>query len=322
LKFTHQIRKIIQSNFEMPITKRLKKAQEQQKQAEETSSSSSSENDSMDEGENSDEEIDENEEVMIDFEARSIEESDLESVKLLVQQKLGNFGLNVHETAKIVVQQGNIGNVIFQDPGNENEESENTDSAANSNEDSTIFGVLSLIDLNSPRCKNYSSAFKTFILKESQRADKKTSKNLYEKIAEIFREKRVVYCVNERFVNIPPAISVPMFESLLTDLETAKANKNENDFESDYWLFLSKHFETDLCGETNGSASNSDSDLIYSNAEEQVFEEFSELKFEISCGKSTPKGSNKDAQMNSVTNCLFLPVNKIKDCIEKIKSLL
>lgn len=298
----------------MPITKRLKKTEKEQVE----SSSSSDEEDSMNSSNEDSASENNEEEIMIDFEARSIEESDLDFIKHLIQQKLGSFSLNVNETAKIIVQQDNIGNVIYQSTGNdENEEEEKkTTDENNTNDDNTIFGVLSLINLNSTQCKSYTSAFKTFILKESQKADKKSNTNMTEKINEILREKRCAYVVNERFVNIPPAISVPMLESLLKDIDAAK--DNENNFNFDYWIFLSKYFENcEETAETTGTATSLDSSLIYSNAEEEIFEQLSEYKFEISAGKS-----NKDGQLTSFVNCLILPFNQVNECIEKIKTLI
>lgn len=308
----------------MPTSKKLKKEEKKRKEEQEQeeyseNESMSDDTDSQDDDEDADDEVDDNEEIMIDFEARSIEESDFESVKLLVQQKLGSFSLNVHETAKIIVQQDSIGNVIFQSLQEDEDETTESMEASNSNSDSTIFGVLSLVDLNSSRCKKYSDDFKSFILKESQKHDKQNNKNLTAQLSQLFKEKKVSFVVNERFINIPPAISVPMFESLLKDLEQIKSN--ENNFTSDYWLFLSKRFQSD------GAESENDSNLIYSNPEEEVFEQFSEFKFEITHGKQTPKGtngkwSNKDPQLSTVTNCLVVSFNKIKDCIEKIKTLI
>jgi len=301
----------------MPKTKKLKKIP--QKPVE-----SSSEDDSMSENESSASETGD-EEIMIDFEARSIEESDIDSVQLLVQQKLGIFQLNINETAKIIVQQDNIGNVIFQGlPANENED-ENME-ASNSNDDSTIFGVLSLIDLSSARVKSYSAAFKQFLLKESQRFDTRNAQSITSTINDILKNKKVSFVINERFVNIPPAISVPMFESLLSDLETIKSSNVENDFSSDYWLFISKRFETDP-EEQEANNTNTEPNLIYANPEEEVFEEFSEFKFEITGGKQTAKSTNgkwtnKDPVLMASINCLIVPFDKIKDCIEKIKTLL
>lgn len=156
----------------MPLKKKLKTLQNgEKKNAELDKSSDSSNEDSNDESmsdcsSNSDDDFDPNEEIMIDFEARDLEETDLNSVHLLIQQKLALFQtLNALEMAKHLVSQEKIGNVIYQasidnqsDQDNDASKpnkasSDQQPSETNDFEDDTIFGVLSLIDLSSEKCQ-------------------------------------------------------------------------------------------------------------------------------------------------------------------------
>ena len=283
---------------------------------------------------------DQNEEIMIDFEARAPLESDLQSVRLLVQQKLAAFpSLNLNDIARIIVQQENIGNVIYQVQGDgqddQDEEKEESEQEIKPEEDETIFGVLSLIDLQSPQCKAFANTFTQFLLNECQKYDK-SKKNLNkttEKLASMLKSKRVSYVINERFINVPPGISIPMFESLLSDLnggaDSAEPTASkELKLNSDYWLFISKLYnECEDSVHGKSSKKPPQQQVIYANPEEEVFEEFSELKFEISYGDRASKSSAgnwsaSDPDLLPTLNVLLVPCDKVQTVLNKVKSLI
>ncbi|CAF0732019.1 unnamed protein product [Brachionus calyciflorus] len=288
----------------------LKKKQKAEEQIEEVDSGSSYDEDSGS-GSDQDEDIDPNEEIMVDFEARSILESDRESIKVILQQKLGHFQqLNVHELATIISQQENLGNVINQV---DDEEGVDKPEGEEVEPDDTIFGVLSMVDLTYSQTKNFSLDFIKF-LKSQTNAENATKLDNYVKNAS--------YIVNERFLNIPPGISVPMFESLLEDVKNLSedsANKK-----TDYWLFLARVFVEDRPKGKSSSKLNAP-EIEYSNPEEEIFEEFSEFKFDISYGQIVPKATGWSKDDSSLTPCLRLLVlnkNKVNDALEKIKNLI
>ena len=131
--------------------------------------------DDDDEGPN---EFESNEEIMIDFEARSPSKIDLEPIRNLLQQKLAPFTANIpftlNDLAKSIVEQTHIGNVIYQGSQEEKDDASEEPSPfpmprtapSTTNEDSeeTIFGVLSLIDLNETKFKQISTGLVDFIM--------------------------------------------------------------------------------------------------------------------------------------------------------------
>jgi protein BCP1 len=264
----------------MPLKKKLKTVNGNEANDSDSSSASGNDQDNSSmsdcsDASQQDESFDPNEEIMIDFEARDIQDRDLTSINALILQKLSPFqSLNTLEMAKYIVEQENkIGNVIYQ---GESDPDEQEPTLGNEQEtvvdDDTIFGVLSLIDLGSEKSQKIATSLKTFLAKEGQKGEKKTAtQNTSElgKLNDLLASNKVAYVINERFINIPPAISVPMYESLIKDL-------SENKTEFDYWFFLAKIFSSD------GS-----DDKIYANPEEQVFEEFAECRFEVSLNCET-----------------------------------
>jgi hypothetical protein len=112
-------------------------------------------------------------------------------------------------------------------------------------------------------------------------------------------------------MNIPPAISLPMFESLEKDLKKEmERDENNNNLKSDYWIMVTRHYEEKDNGTTN---------MIYGNAEEEVLEEFSEFKFEIRAGAQKKIRNEFENEMVQVINVCLVPYENLTQCIEKIR---
>lgn len=299
----------------MPLKKKLKsKLDEGENEEEELEESSSESIGSEDEDDDEDEEDeDQNEEIMIDFEARALLESDMESVQMMVKQKFANLPVNADELARIVVQQDNLGNVIYQAQSKDDDDEEEEKEEETNADDDTIFGVLSAVDLASPKTKSFSTGFVSFLQKQA------TDSSLSTRLGELFQSKRCLYVVNERYVNIPPGISIPMFEDLLKDIDSSAGDESQSSASTlknfDYWVFLAKYYVDD-------DDTSNRSEKIYANAEEEVFDEFSEIKYELKA--SGPKGasSSGDDSLKSHLKVLIIHKDKINDALQKVKSLL
>lgn len=292
----------------------------QRVQQEEETYSSDSNDDQIDDDTPSDsvEMVDPSEQITVDFEARSPEDIDYESIKLLLQQKLSQFSINLSEFAEIIIQQNHIGNVIYQAIDDEDVEPiANANAVTNDTDDQTIFGIISLINLNKYKQKSCTKQLVGWLNKEFDKLKKSKSfqnDNIRQFLDKnIFEQYKIGYLVNERYLNIPPEISIPMFESLLKDLEkssneiseNAKASATIDDNDVDYWMILSKSYIED-----NSTIKE------FANAEEEVFRELSDYCVEIKYPKA------KDSMQISLTlEVLFLSKAKINDSLNKIKSL-
>lgn len=289
-----------------------RKKQKAVDQVEEDLNVSYDEEDSMSGSEN-ESDFDPNEEIMVDFEARSVVESDQESIKILLQQKLASFQqINLNELAKIISQQENLGNVINQA---EDEESGNKQDGDEVEPNDTIFGVISMLDLNYSQTKNFSAEFTKFLKSQTNQENG----SLLD-----FYIPKCSYIVNERFLNIPPGISVPMFESLLEDVQ--KLSDDSANKKSEYWLFLSRIFSEEKNKAKNSSKLNAP-ETQYANPEEEIFEEFSEFKFDVSYGHKVSKAtggkwSKDDPSLIPSLKLFIIDKNKVKDALEKIKTLI
>jgi protein BCP1 len=245
-----------------------------------------------------------NEEIMVDFEARSPCDSDYESIKLLLNQKLGSYSLNLGGLGELLIEQNQIGNVIYQAIDIDDQEPviDNNRADNNDDDDNVIFGILSLVDLKKYKSKSCVQQLCAWLNKEFEKELKKSKASASGFLENVFDKKNIAYLVNERYVNIPPQISIPMVESLLKDLD---ADKNKPDQSPTHWLILAKSFDNN----------ESDSERIYLNAEEETFKEMADACFVIDTVKDND-GSNVYLEV------MFLPVNKINTALEKIKQLI
>lgn len=89
--------------------------------------------------------------------------------------------------------------------------------------------------------------------------------------------QKLALIINERFVNLPPKISVPCYKLILNELDSHKkshpySDKPEdlfNKFDFDYIVMISK-------------LSKYNAEIMYSNGEDEIFSERAEATFEYS----------------------------------------
>lgn len=98
--------------------------------------------------------------------------------------------------------------------------------------------------------------------------------------------QKLAFVINERFVNLPPKISVPCYKLLLTELDNHKKSHSYSDkpedifnkFEFEYIIMLSK-------------LSKYNTEIMYSNGEDEIFCERSDSFYEYSVSDQADKVS-------------------------------
>lgn len=129
--------------------------------------------------------------------------------------------------------------------------------------------------------------------------------------------------INERFVNIPAQISVPLLENLISEMQRATAKKMPFDFT--YFILICKLYKTN---EANNKSRKGDSnETIWSNPEEEIFAEEATVSFEFSVEKDSDSGlsgswTEKDDEMTPYRRVLLFDAPKLRSIIDKIKSQL
>ncbi|CAA9994708.1 unnamed protein product [Nesidiocoris tenuis] len=153
-----------------------------------------------------------NETVNIDFEGRTPSDADFFGIKQLLQQLFLKAHLNLSELAELIIGQQNIGCVVKQSGAEEL----NEDDVEEEDDDDglmEVFGVTSVINLSCKRDQEIIGQLRTLL---SELANEHATTDIAELIKTVLAdpEKPLGLIINERYVNIPCQISVPLLESL------------------------------------------------------------------------------------------------------------
>jgi len=136
---------------------------------------------------------------------------------------------------------------------------------------------------------------------------------------------RLGLIINERFINLSAKISLPLIENLIFDIELANDNKMPFNF-SHYLLICKLHKSKDKAVDMLESKNeNADEELIWSNAEEEIFAEEAIASFEFCVDEEADnalygKWTETDCEMVPYRRVLLLEASKLQIIFNKIQS--
>ncbi|MBZ3874285.1 BRCA2 and CDKN1A-interacting protein [Sciurus carolinensis] len=228
--------------------------------------------DSEEEEDEDDEVVDE--EVNVEFEAYSISDN---GIKKLLQQLFLKAPVNTAELTDLLIQQNHIGMDTFRPSDNQTNVSEDRDDDVDEDE---IFGFTSLLNLTERKGSQCAEQIKELVLSF---CEKNCEKSVVEQLDKLLNDttKPLGCLLSERFINVPPQISLPMHQQLQKELaESHKTNTPCG--KCSFYLSISKTFVE--AGKNNSKKrwSNQKDELIFANAEEVFFYEKAVLKFNYS----------------------------------------
>ncbi|XP_017873329.1 PREDICTED: protein BCCIP homolog [Drosophila arizonae] len=208
----------------------------------------------------------EKEELQIEFEGRAPVDPDAEGISQLLQRLVPRAQINCNQLAELLIAQNFVGSVICQcmDDGPDSETDDNMV------EDDTIFGITSVVNLTAKKDKPVIEQLRKYI---TERAAKHATKQVQEQLRNLLdnEQQHVGLLINERFINIPAQISVPLLQNLHKEIEAAKAKKMKFNFGT---LLMLVKFHRKL-----GKKGKPDEDQ-FTNAEEELLAERSKFSFE------------------------------------------
>lgn len=160
-----------------------------------------------------------------------------------------------------------------------------------------------------------------------------TDENIQNNIKKILStDQKIGFLINERFINIPAKISVPLLNSMYEEVERIK--KKDNSYDFDYYIMICK---TTRPKENSGNliffliilysyfnyAYFSGSEEIFSNDEEEIFLKASEVTFDFNVVDEADVGLggrwlSEDKQVLPYRRILFFKANKLKNIITEI----
>lgn len=123
--------------------------------------------------------------------------------------------------------------------------------------------------------------------------------------------------INERFINIPSQISVPLMENLVNEVQRAVNKKLPFDFQ--YLILICKLYKKNK--EKNSSGQE---EMTFNNPEEEIFSEEADCSFEFSVEKDSDLGLSGKWEEDSDTmipyrRVLLFEASKLTQIIDKIK---
>eukprot|EP00088_Acartia_fossae_P017902 TRINITY_DN2024_c0_g1_i2.p1 TRINITY_DN2024_c0_g1~~TRINITY_DN2024_c0_g1_i2.p1 ORF type:complete len:306 (-),score=37.43 TRINITY_DN2024_c0_g1_i2:262-1149(-) len=234
----------------------------------------------------SDSENEEGKEIQVEFEARSPESEDFHGVRrLLTQLFLRSSIVDVGKLADNVLAQRGIGSVIKQSLP---EDYEGQDGVEDPNE---VYGISTVVNL-ADKSKEAVSSLRRFILEQTAKGN---DRQVLQYVTDLLKGN-VGFLINERFINIPAQITVPLLETLVTEMR--KARDRNMDFDFQHYIMISKLYKTkNLMNGGSGAAANPNPDsqaVIFSNPEEELIVGESELciDYDVSSDTSNDVGGN------------------------------
>lgn len=211
------------------------------------------------------------------------------------------------------VGQNYIGSVVTQceDDEDEDEDDEMTDS-------NVVFGITTAINLNKSDV-NCITQLRDLV---SQKAKEKATIETYQKFKDIFDNpsNTIGFLLNERYVNIPPQIAVPLMESLVKEVD--RANKKKMPFQFTHYMMMLKFYKMpDNMSKKKSKASNKSFTTVYSNAEEEIFVKNASYEFDFPA-QVEEKGENENDGVLPFRKVIIFDSVKLPQIIESIKTLI
>merc|ERR1719481_1618709 len=260
----------------------------------------------------------------VNFDAQTATDADFHGIKRLLQQLFLKGNVNLSALTDVILGQNHVGSVIKQAPLDEDDEDEMESDAVDE-----VFGISTVINLTSRLTNEAKSppsegdkAVKQLVDLLVEKSDKNggpvQTKTLKGFLTD--KEKHIGWLLNERFVNIPAQISLPLYDSLRDEMHSACAKGQK--FKFDYFLLLSKALKE------MGTKKKED-ELIFTNGEEELFQEESAFSFAYSVAdqqadaETIPEGGNDDdASYEPWRVVMIIPSEKMEVVAKKMTDIL
>ena len=119
--------------------------------------------------------------------------------------------------------------------------------------------------------------------------------------------------INERFINIPPQISVPLLENLMSEIKRAVDKRMPFNFT--HYVLICKMYKPK-------NNSNSKLEDTWSNPEEEIFAEQASLSFEFSVENKFDSGNwtEEDEPLIPFRRVLVFEASKLPSIVNAIKN--
>jgi len=191
-------------------------------------------------------------EIQVEFEARTPEERDLPGIVSLLRQCFrGSEDVELANLAKFIMKQRSVGSVVTQSPSDSTDDEDDDELGGT---DGEVFGLATIVRLKDtevaePIVRHLTTAVATSDPRGQLSRLLTTS------------DSDVGLIISERIINMPPQISVPLYQTLSNEVKKAKAKNLPFNFT--HYALISKVLVAPEVGQVGVN--------MYTNAEEEVF---------------------------------------------------
>ncbi|KAJ3122823.1 Mss4p nuclear export [Physocladia obscura] len=217
--------------------------------------------------------------IDVDFDFFDPKEIDFHGLKTLLKQTVSNDHelFNLSALADRIIAQPHLGSVVKVD---------------NSDDPYAVMTIISIIpDAQTKKLPQEIATIKDYILQKSSKSSK-----YHDRLESLLSSKKCGLLINERLINLPPQIVVPMLKMLDAELVESVTQKKSANFE--YFLVISKTYtECDplILDEDDGNSSNAlkkrktkksvngaagKQVILNFQVEDEIFEKFDEFHFD------------------------------------------
>ncbi|XKL66200.1 hypothetical protein PGB90_009620 [Kerria lacca] len=257
-------------------------------------------------------------EIQIDFSGFELAPCDFTGIRLLLTQLFLKMHLDISEMTSFLIEQIDIGSVVK--VRNESEIDENPQNNFDENEDDTVYAVISVVSLTSNEEVRFVNQLKNNLIELSESyATEKTK----EYIQTIFDDDNnsIGFIINERYLNLPPVISVQSFSKLKNEIDVY-SEKNPK-FNFTHYIMICKLYKAPV--NKKKSTSDQNCEVIWCNTEEEIFNKEADSRFEYCVSDECDSGLSgfwmeDDIRMLPFRRVLIFSSHKLDEIINKLST--
>ncbi|KAL6266774.1 protein BCCIP homolog [Pogonomyrmex barbatus] len=261
-------------------------------------------------------------ELQVDFEGRNPQDPDYHGIKTLLQQLFLKAHIDLGGLTDLIISQNYVGSVVKQ--SEEVDESDDDDNDIND-----VFGITTVINISDKQnvlcIQQLRDLLKQLADEHATDATNTMIKNVLENDA-----AQLGLLINERFVNIPAKISVPLLESLISEVK--RASSRNMPFNFSYYILICKlyKYEDRNIGKKTKNRKKKrnaagEPSILWSNPEEEIFAEEATVYFEFSVEEEADSGlsgtwTETDDEMIPYRRVLLFDACKLQSIFDKIRN--
>lgn len=267
------------------------------------------------------------ERIQVEFEGRNPIDDDFHGIKQLLQQLFLKAHVNLSEVADLIIGQNYVGSVVKQSEV----DGEDSDDDDDDNDANDVFGVTSVINITEKQNLECIQQLRSLLLELcSEHATDQANTLVRSLLSD--DSQTIGLLINERIVNIPAQISVPLLESLSKEIKRAREKKMPYDFT--YFVLICKLYKSEKPQtkrkkmkkkkqqqQFDGSE---EPDVLWSNPEEEIIDQEADCRFEFCVKGDSDSGLSgqwmeDDVAMSPYRRVLLIKASKLDPLIGKIK---